>query len=412
MKKYQSNYLRIATIVAFLFVHQLLKAQWPQWRGPMRDGFCAESNLLKAWPAEGPRLAWSSDTIGFGYGSAIIQGNIIYATGLKESSEIMTAFDINGKIIWQKRVGKAGENSNGSLAPGSTPTFYKNKLYFLTAAGEIVCINPTTGALVWAISIPKKFEGAIGSIMGRTSIFCESPLVVDDKVILTPCGKNATFIALNSSTGETVWASESIDNAGNFVSPILIQGEGKKLIVSNTENFYVAVDLNTGKIVWKEKGSATSVPLPGNKQVYFTCTDDGGKMLNISNDLNSFSFKWSDGLKIKPLGGAVRLGNRIFGTYDNRKGILCIDWETGKQQVFDKDIRGASLLAANGMIYCYEDKAGRVSLLKPTENSIEIVGSFKVTMGQGAHLAHMSMGNGILFVRHGDSLMAYNIKQK
>ena len=74
-------------------------------------------------------------------------------------------------------------------------------------------------------------------------------------------------------------------------------------------------------------------------------------------------------------------------------------------------IRGANLLAADGMIYSYEDKRGRVSLLKPTDNNIDIVGSFKVKLGKGPHLAHMSIGNGILFVRHGDALMAYDIKR-
>jgi outer membrane protein assembly factor BamB len=234
--------------------------------------------------------------------------------------------------------------------------------------------------------------------------------VAEDKVILTACGAKAGLVALNSSTGETVWTSECVADTGNFVSPLLIQGKDKKLIVTSTQNYYLAVDFNTGKIVWKEKGKTTYVPLPGSRQVYFTDLTDGGKMLNISDDLSSFNFKWCDSLKINQMGGAVNLGNKIFGTYNSRKGILCVDWETGKKQVFASEIRAASLLAADGMIYSYEGN-GVVSLLKPTDNSIEIAGSFKVQLGTGPNLAHLSTGNGILYIRHGKTLMAYDIRQ-
>ncbi len=408
MKKHQINYFRFTSLFAFIFIHQLMYAQWPQWRGPMRDGSSSEINLLKTWPPEGPLLVWSSDTIGDGYGSAIIQDGVVYVAGTRDSSEIITAFDINGKLIWQKRFGKALKDTEGWMAQVSTPTFYKNKIYALTASGEISCINSKTGALNWTISTPGKFEGAVGC----KSMFCESPLVSDDKVILTPCSKNHTLIALNSSTGETIWASESIADTGNFVSPVMIRGEDKKLIITNTQKFFMAVDLNTGKFVWKERGSATYVPLPGDKQVYFSGFKEGGRMLNISEDLGSFNFTWCDSLKIKNMGGAVKLGNRIFGTYENRKGIFCVDWETGKKQLYDNEIRGANLLAADGMIYSYEDRTGRISLLKPTVDKIEVAGSFKVLQGNGANLAHMSIGNGILFVRHGKTLMAYNIKKQ
>lgn len=402
----KNHFGKIIAIVAFLFIHQLAYAQWPQWRGPMRDGSSTETNLLKAWPAGGPKLLWSSDTIGEGYGSAIIQDKVIYIAGTKDSSEIITAFDLNGNLIWQKRSGKALKDAEGWVAQGSTPTFYKNRLYAFTASGDLVCMNSATGESDWSISIPEKFEGAVGSKI----MFCESPLVADDKVILTPCGKNAGLVALNSSTGETIWASECVADTGNFVSPLLIQGKDNKLIVTSTQNYYLTVDFNTGKIVWKEKGKTSYVPLAGNKQVYFTGLTDGGKMLNISDDLSSFNFIWCDSLKINLMGGAVKLGNRIFGTFNSRKGILCVDWETGKKQVFASEIRGANLLAADGMIYSYEGN-GVVSLLKPTDNSIEIAGFFKVNMGTGPNLAHLSTGNGILFIRHGKTLMAYDIKQ-
>ncbi len=402
----KTHFVRVSAIIAFLFITQLTYAQWPQWRGPMRDGSSSEINLLKSWPAEGPKLLWSSDTIGDGYGSAIIQDKVIYAAGTKDSSEIITAFDLNGRLIWQKKTGKALKDSEGWVAQGSTPTYYKNKLYAFTSLGDLACMNAATGTVDWTVSVPEKFKGAIGSKI----MFCESPLVADDQVILTPCGDNAGLAALNSSNGDIIWTSECVADTGNFVSPVLIQGKDKKLIVTNTQNYYLVVDFQTGKIVWKEEGKATYVPLPGHNQVYFTGLTEGGKMLRVSDETSSFDFIWCDSLKISLMGGAVRLGNRIFGTYGNKKGILSIDWETGEKQIFASEIRAANLLAADGMIYSYEGN-GAVSLLKPTENNIEIAGTFKVKLGTGPNLAHMSIGNGILFIRHGKTLMAYDIRQ-
>lgn len=400
------HFVRFSAIIGCLLIHQLTYAQWPQWRGPMRDGSSSETNLLKSWPAEGPKLLWSSDTIGDGYGSATIQDKVIYVAGTKDSSEIITAFDLSGKLIWQQQSGTALKDSEGWVAQGSTPTFYKNKLYVFTSLGDIVCMNSTTGAVDWTVSVPEKFEGAIGSKI----MFCESPLVAEDQVILTPCGNKAGLVALNSANGDLIWTTECVADTANFVSPVFINGKDKKLIVTSTQNYYLAVDFISGKIVWKEKGKTTYIPLPGDRQVYFTGLTEGGKMLKISDEISAFDFIWCDSLKISLMGGAVRLGNRIFGTYSNRKGILSIDWETGEKQIFASEIRAANLLAADGMIYSYEGN-GAVSLLKPTENNIEIAGIFKVKLGTGPNLAHMSIGNGILFIRHGQTLMAYDIKQ-
>ncbi|MBN1782238.1 PQQ-binding-like beta-propeller repeat protein [bacterium] len=391
-------------IIAVLFLigsTSLIYAQWPQWRGPARDGFSAESGLLKTWPSEGPALLWSSDTIGNGYASAIVQDGMVYVTGAEDSSTIMSAFRLDGQLRWRSVIGKARVEEN--MAECSTPTWYKGRLYTVTSAGDLCCIDAGTGVLKWKFHVPDRF--------GSTDYFCESPLVADDRVIVTPCGKNTTVAAVNSGNGETLWMSESIADTNVYVSPVLIGSGNRKLIVTVTQHHVVAVDFNTGEIVWKQEDKMGYVPLPAGRQVYFPGSQSGGKMLDISWD-GRFRFNWSDSLKMKILGGPVKLGNRIYGTVERGSGLCCLDWINGKQLSVLKGIRGANLLAADGMIYSYEDKNGRVSLLKPDGDHVDIAGSFKVTHGQGPNLAHMAIGHGILFVRHGNALMAYDIKQR
>jgi outer membrane protein assembly factor BamB len=409
MKKYQINYVRMIATVACLFIHQFICAQWPQWRGPKRDGSSVETNLLKVWPTEGPKLLWYSNIIGDGYSTAIIQDNVIFVTGKRDSIEVISAVDLKGRLIWQKEIGNS--SSRDDWGESSTPTFYNGKLYAVTIPGEIYCVDSKTGVLNWKISIPKKFGGMSNSDFVN-KFFSESPLVVDDKVIITPGGKSTTLVALNFATGETIWKSGSLDDESTYSSPVLVQNRNKKLIVTNTKNYLLAVDLSSGKIVWKEKiySTAGSIPIQVNKQVYFASFDYGSKMLNISDDLSVFNYQWTDTLRNAQWGGSVRLGTRIYRTGGHGEGIYGFDWEKGKQLFFNKGIGEANLLAADGMIYSYEDRNGHVSLLKPTDKNIEIVSSFKLKLGNGPNLAHMSIGDGILFIRHGNVLMAYDIK--
>lgn len=405
MKNYQLQLVRVMAIVACLLTLQTLSAQWPQWRGPNRDGYCTETNLLKSWPAEGPKLVWSSDTLGEGFSSATIQDKTIYTTGKKDSSEIMTALDFNGKILWQQTMGKAFTEDWPESR--STPTFYKGKLYAVTVRGDVCCLDSRSGRIFWKISIPEKFEG----ISANGKQFCESPLVEDDKVILTPGGKSTTIVALNPLSGETIWKSESIPDSTNFVSPVLLENSGKKLIVTNTNKYAIAADLNTGKIIWKEQSLNNGfVPLPYGNRVYFSKLNADGEMLTVGQDMNSFSYQKNDTIRVNCLAGTVKLGNRIFGAFGKRKGIFCMDSETGKVIYTTNEVGLANLIAADGMIYGY-DGTGLVFLLKPNENSANVVGSFKVKLGKGNHIAHMSIANGLLFIRHGKYLMAYDVTQ-
>ncbi len=405
MKNTQINYAKIASIVAFFFICLNINAQWPQFRGPNRDGFSNEINLLKTWPTEGPELVWSSDTIGDGFSSAIIHDKIIYVSGRRDSSAIITAFDLNGKLIWQENIGIS--NNKFNWGESSTPTFYNGKLYTITIPGDVCCVDAKTGALEWKVNLPHKFGGQSSDYFIE-DLFCESPLVVDGKVIVTPGGNNTTVVALNRTSGETIWVSKTISDRNSYVSPVLVQNKNKKLIVTRTKENVLAVDFYTGDIVYQKKVYTEGfVPLPNKNQVYFPhCM-----LLDIDTSFSSFNSLWQDTLSLNVWGGAVKVNDQIFATYETTSGIFSLDWETGKQVAFNKGIRGANLLAADGMIYSYEDKRGRVSLLKPTEDSIKIVGFFKVPLGEGANLAHMSIANGLLFVRHGKFLMAYDIKQ-
>lgn len=383
---------------------QSTSAQWHQFRGPLRNGFCSETNLLKQWPDYGPNLAWSSDTVGAGFSSATIEDGIVYTTGKQDSLEVMTAFDFKGNLLWQQVFGRAisGEWPESR----STPTVYKGKVYAISVAGDLACLDSKTGEVNWQMPVIEKFSG-----LTNFNGFTESLIVLDDKVVVSPCGHKTTMVALNRLSGEVIWASESIGDTSRHTSPILIEENGQKLLITTTNYYVAAIDFNTGKLVWKKNDMFGIVPLPLQNKFYINGNDrQGGVMFNKNGD-NEFTLLWQDTVHSNYMGGSVLIGDKLFFLRnDNNRGLVCLDANTGKVLSINKEINSGSLLATNDMLYCYEERRGRVCLLKLNETGAELVSSFIIKQGTGPHLAHLSIANGYLFVRHNRVLMAYDIK--
>ena len=410
MKKHYASTSKIIATIICCFSLQTLVAQWPQFRGPNRDGISSESNLLKEWPENGPKLAWSVDVLGEGFASAVIQDDMAFTTGKKDSIEILTAMDLNGKVLWQKTVGRAS-SSDWWPQGRATPTVYKGKVYAITVKGDIACFDCKTGHEDWTLQGFEKFEG-IGNNL-RYGGISESPLIEDDKLIITPCGKKTTVVALNRLNGETIWTSESLGDTTRHASPVLIREKGKKILITSTANYTIAVDFNDGKIIWKDKQSRGILPTIDKNTFYFTGEyKKGGILYGLNADMNGCSVLRQDTLSGNYMGGTLLLGNKIVGSSENKNiGLFCLDRETGKLICNNSEIKGCNILAADGMLYCMEDRSGRLCLVKLNENSIDFVSSFKVKLGSGPNIAHMSIANGLLFLRHGSVLMAYNIKK-
>jgi outer membrane protein assembly factor BamB len=374
----------------------------------MRDGISHEENLLKIWPLEGPKLAWSVNMLGDGFSSTAIQDQMVFTIGKQDSVEILTAIDSNGNVKWQKPFGRASKEKDWPQSR-STPTVYKNKVYVISVYGDIACFDCQSGNIDWKMDAFEKFEGK-GHDNPPFGI-AESPLIIDDKIFITPCGNTTTMVALNRLTGETIWESESIQDTTSFTSPVLIPVNNNKAIFTSSKNYDLIVDPNTGKIIWKDKHISGMIPLVVENQIYYTgAYQQGGTLCSWDEDWTQRTVIWKDTISANQIGGAVLFEDKIL-VPGNSKGIFCLDSKTGKTwSKFDR-INYSTLLVADNMLYCYEDKTGKLALLKMNGNNLELVSSFKIILGNGPRIAHLAISDGLLFVRRGEVLMAYDIKQ-
>ena len=207
-----------------------------------------------------------------------------------------------------------------------------------------------------------------------------------------------------------------------YCSPIVIQDKGRDLLVTATSHHIVGVQLRDGKELWKypfrgKYGIHANSPLYRDDRIYVSAGYDAGSvMLSLSADGTKVKRLWKDETLDTHHGGVVEVGGSVFGSNwlsGGSKGKwVCLDWKSGKVRYETKWKTKGSIIYADGMLYCYEERGGTVALVKATPKGFQVVNSFAIQHGSNEHWAHPVISGGRLYIRHGDKLAAYDIKAK
>lgn len=397
---------------------------WPQWRGPERNGTSAESGLLKQWPAGGPKLLWQVNDIGDGYSTPVVVGNRIYLMSNRDmENEFVAALSTqDGKVIWTTRVGNVGNPNQNPPYPKarSTPTVDGNFIYALGSDGDIACLEAKTGKLRWSKNIRKEFGGLPGEWA-----YAESPLVDGDLVVVTPGGAEATMVALNKKTGALVWKSvvPGGEPAG-YASAIVVQGGGRKQYVQLLTKGIVGVDAKTGQFLWRytevAKGPAQYfTPVARGEYVYCGALGVGGGMVRLKPEGSGVTAEQVYFVRGLPngIGGAVLVGDHLYGT-EVAQQLVAVEFTTGKVKWKSENFGWASVAAADGHLY-FHFINGDIALVEASPEAFREKGRFappnqpkKKQVGQfpeGA-FAYPVIANGRLYIRDLGTLWAYDIK--
>jgi outer membrane protein assembly factor BamB len=409
------------SLILLLVLSGIIRAQKVNdWRPENRTGVSSETGLMKSWPEAGPTLLWSNLDLASGYSSPSFGPKDIYITGTKDTVDILYALSMEGKILWQTVMGRAWKGSNNPESR-ATPTVEGNKVYTCSGNGDLACIDATNGKVIWSYKASELNKGTFG----RWGI-AESLLIDGDKVFFSPGGPETMTLALNKTTGTVIWKSKTLNDKPAYVSPILVNYAGKKMIINVSLGHLFGVDVSNGEILWSVAYPTVSqwgehilctTPIFKDGMVYMTGGYDfGGIMVKIANDGKSGSIVWTDQVLDDHHGGVVLVNGYIYGSnwLNNPNGNwCCIEWNTGKKMWEQPWNCKGSIISAEGMLYIYEEKNGNVGLLKANPDKFDLVSSFKVTLGNaGPFWAHPVIHNGILYLRHTNALMAYNIKAK
>jgi outer membrane protein assembly factor BamB len=411
--------LVLAAIVTFADSSQ--SADWPQWRGPERDGKSKETGLLKEWPKDGPKLLWQIKDAGEGYSTPSIVGDRIYLLSNKgQDEEFVQARKVsNGDLIWSTKLGKVGPNQGMPYpAARSTPTIDGDVLFALGSDGDLFCVKISDGSEVWHKSLRGDFGGKPG-----LWAYSESPLIDGDKLICTPGGKDATIVALNKKNGDVIWKSAVPDSdLAAYASPIAIEVSGNRQYLQFVSKGLVGIDAKSGKFLWRydktAKGSLANIPTPVARDGYiYTGTGMvGAGLVKLKSEKDEYSADevYFDKALPNAIGGSILLGDYLYGT--TSKGLVCIEFKTGKEKWRDEKLGAGSLCLADGNLYVHAE-SGDTILVEATPEAYREKGRFtppdqpEHTRGKMEKAwAYPVVANGHLYLRDHGCLWCYEVK--
>ena len=396
-------------IIAAFFPIMLHAQNNSQWRGENRNGVYNETGLLKEWTADGPELLWKYEELGEGFTSAAIANGNIYITGQTDDQLILYVLDLNGKLLKTKEVGK--EWTTNHTGTRCTVCVNDGKLYIFNSLGQLHCLDEATLNQVWEKAVLTDFDGK-NIRWGMT----ESPLIVGEKIFITPGGEKNNIVALNKNTGELIWSSSGEGTPSSYCSPQYIGDQSAPMVVTCSQAHIIAFNADTGEKLWShvQKNNPynihPNIPVYSDGMIFSTTGYKGGAMLlRLKDGGKAVEQVWKNSEMDNQMGSAIRVGDYVYGSGHQNNYWFCLDWKTGETKYKIRELTPCNTVFADGMLYCYSEK-GEMGLVKPNPEKFEMVSKFDVKSGTGPHWAHPVIHQGVLYIRHGNTLMAYKIK--
>jgi outer membrane protein assembly factor BamB len=402
----------------------LQAADWPQWRGPSRDGTVKDAaHPLNGLTAE-PKVLWQI-AVGPGQSSPVLaQGKIVFMDGV-ETQEVAHCLDATtGKEVWRANVGPMVEFQNAyGEGPRCTPLIDGDRVYVQSCGGEFRCLSLADGKQLWAVSF--------GDQYGATWFGNKSPdpgsketasrrhgnngsAAVDGERIFVPVGSpsKGTLVAFDKKTGKELWTAGNDNTA--YSSVVVATLAGVRQAVHFTADALMGVDVASGKILWREplKTGAkrhVATPLIDGDTVTVTSTSIGTIRFKISNNAGAVTAEraWENPQMKVVISSQVQVGSNLFSPGPGNKcDLVCLNAATGEERWKEAGLGDyASITAVNDSLLIL-DSTGELRLVKASEAGYKELGRAHFA---GKTWASPAYSDGQLFVKDGSKLVAVKL---
>jgi len=384
------------------------RPDWPDWRGPRRDGV---SHHVPTSLPEKAKFLWTAKTTGPGHsGVAVADGRVLLADkSADEKNDIWRCLDTEtGRELWTLTYAAEGDMPYTN-SPRAAPVVHDGMAYLLGPFGHLHCVKPETGQVIWKKHLIDDFGGKLPT-WGMTA----TPLVVDDKLIVNPGAKEASLVALNRKTGEIVWKSPGA--AAAYASPILNNFRGQRQVVGYDAESLGGWDVITGARIWKvvpEKKGDYNVPTPialadrllvateNNSTRLFRFNGKGyrGEVRIVEKPEHSFDDLAPD--MITP----VAYDGMIFCPHHTN--LYCLDAKTLELLWKQRDMAFygyTSLIAGNGHVMV-ATIGGELLLVRAAREKFEVVARVRLFDDDKTEIwSHPALVEGRLYVRNEKSI--------
>jgi outer membrane protein assembly factor BamB len=385
-------------------------AYWVDFRGPQREGRYDQTPVGSTWPARGLPLVWRQP-VGGGYASFVIAHGRAFTIEQRRHQEVATAYDMsNGRELWSHGWDGEFRESMGGDGPRATPIWHEGRVYALGAAGELRCLDAETGKRIWSRNILTD-NHAENLQWGMSN----SPLIVDDKVIVLPGGPSGqSVVAYNKLTGEPVW--KALDDKQAYTSPMLVTLGGKRQILVVSASRAMGLTVDNGSVLWEypwkteyDINSAQPIVLGENRVFLSAGYGHGSAVIEIGGHDGKFQVKeiWVNNRMKNKFSSSVLLDGYIYG-FDEAI-FACIDAATGELKW--KGGRygyGQVLLAGRNLVITTE--GGEVALVKAAPDGHQELARFEAVSGKTWNVPAIS--DGLLLVRNTTEMACFRLPAK
>jgi outer membrane protein assembly factor BamB len=417
----------------FLFTVIICNSQdWPDWRGVNRDGIWSETGITEKFDDKIQTPKWSV-AIGSGYSGPTVTNGKVYLTDLQKQpvqTEGVLCFDENtGKKLWEFRYPCEYVSVGYPAGPRASVVISENKAYSLGTMGNLFCFNATTGDVLWQRDLNREYEIRM-PIWGISA----TPLITGDKIILQISGiNNACVIALDKNTGKEIW--RNLEDIAAYSAPIIIEKNGKKVVVVWTEDSLSGLNPENGEVYWRfpwKTGSGMSIATPVlyNDNIFVSAFYSGSLLVKLGNDYTSAEKVWqregeserkTDALHCV-MNTPVIIDDFIYGV-DSYGELRCLELATGDRVWEDLTAvnknRWANIhFIQNGNKTWMFNEHGEliISELSPKGfkeiSRTKIIEPTKEQLPRGVTWSHPAFANKHVFIRNDKELVCIDLTDK
>ncbi|MFA6545166.1 MAG: PQQ-binding-like beta-propeller repeat protein [Limisphaerales bacterium] len=378
---------------------------WPQWRGPRRNGISAEKDFVTSWPKEGPHRVWTA-RVGVGYSSVAVVGGRLYTMGNVSDVDHVMCLDVaTSKLLWDYRYPCAAADPNGYPGPRCTPTVDGNLVFTVSRNGHVLCLNATSGALVWTKNLVGDFGGRIPQ-WG----FAGSPLVEGDLLILETGASGRSTAALDKKTGRVVWANGN--SAAGYGSPIAFDLARDRAVAVFSASGLTGRAASNGRILWHYNWRTSydvnaTTPIIFDDKIFISSGYGSGcALLQVS--AGSVQSVWSNKNMRNHMNSCVLWQGHLYGFDEGQ--LRCLDVITGAVKWSTPTYGKGSLMLADGRLILYGER-GRLGLADASPAGFQEITAAQI-LGGSSTWAPPVLANGHIYCRSLGDLVRLDVSGK